>query len=353
MHAARGLATASRHPSSSSTPVLFQRHGQYESTARNLLAPPNARVLVMGTGKASQFHNAVALNFGTNIVGAVSPGKDGQTFLSKPVYGSLAKGVAESSPYAVSVFVPPHAAASAIMECIEAEVPLIVSVAEGIPTHDQLKIQAMLRQQGKSRLLGPNCPGMIIPGIKLKLGIQPLSVHSPGRIGLVSRSGTISYELAAKTSELGYGQSFVFGLGGDPFPGTRTWEALDLMLYDDTTEVICVVGEIGGQMEEEAAEVYKSYLANIAPGQIPKPVVGFIAGQSAAHGVMHGHAGAIWWEEAEKATSKIKVWEQAGFVVAKTIGDIGALIKAEVDKIDNRKLPGTKTSTEVTAYLTK
>jgi len=315
-------------------PIPRPSFGAYESTLHNILAPDNARVLVMGTGKASQFHNAVAQKFGTNIVGAVAPGKGGHEFLGKPVYGSLREGVEETQPYAIEVFVPPRSAADAIIDCVENETPLIVSLAEGIPTHDQLRVQSALRSQPKSRLMGANCPGMIIPSKKLKLGIQPLHVHSPGRVGLASRSGTISYELAAQTTALGLGQSIVCGLGGDMFPGTRTWEALQLMLDDDRTEVICLVGEIGGQMEEEAAAIYTQYLSSLSSTQRPKPVVGFIAGQATRRGLTYGHAGAIWWDEDESAARKKEVWEKAGFRMARTIGDIGGLIKEECDKLN-------------------
>jgi len=310
----------------------FNPSSSYESTISNVDVKLNTPVLTMGTGKASQFHNKISQEFGTNIVGAVAPGRGGSTFLDRPVYGKVTEAVSELNPFAVSVFVPPQAAADAIIECIEAEVPLVVSVAEGIPTHDQLKVQSVLRSQWKSRLVGANSPGLIIPSAKFKLGIQPLSVHSPGRVGIASRSGTLSYELASQTTALGLGQSIVFGLGGDPFPGTTTCEALEWMLNDPATEIICIVGEIGGQMEEEAAAAVARYRSD--PRNKPfKPMIGFIAGQLAERGRLHGHAGAIWYEDSESAANKIAMWRKAGITVADRLGDIGRLIKEAADEI--------------------
>ena len=293
----------------------------------------------------------MAQQYGTNIVGACAPGKGGAEFLSRPVYSSLAEANAALRPQVVSVFVPPKAAADAIIECVEQEIPLVVAYAEGVPTSDQLrviilfsrlmmsaneKIQAAIRSQGKSRLIGANCPGMILPHSRVKLGIQPLSVHSPGCVGLASRSGTISYELASQTTTLGLGQSVVFGLGGDPFPGTRTWEALSVMLHDPLTRVICLIGEVGGQMEEEAADVYTQYVAKMKREKREreiKPVVGFVAGQQTERGKMYGHAGAVWYEDWESAASKKKCWEEAGFKMAPTLGDVGALLKEEAGRV--------------------
>ncbi|WOO83131.1 Succinate--CoA ligase [ADP-forming] subunit alpha, mitochondrial [Vanrija pseudolonga] len=345
-------------PSTSRNPVVFSQDGQYEQTLRNLVVEKGDTVMVLGMGKAvspgsrlgqtvaqpvrerlvltspqSQANCAVAKEYGTNIIGAVAPNKGGQEFLGTPTFGSVKEGVAALKPRIASVFVPPQAAADSIIECIEAEIPLIVAYAEGVPTHEQLKVQRALRSQSKSRLVGANCPGVIFPHQRVKLGIQPLRVHSPGSIGIVSRSGTVSYELAGATTALGLGQSAVYGLGGDPFPGTRTWEALQLMLEDPYTKVICLVGEIGGQMEEEAAAVYKAYVAGLAPGAKPKPVVGFVAGAATQQGLMYGHAGAIWWSPDETANAKRQVLADAGMIMAPTLGDIGGLLKREHDKL--------------------
>jgi succinyl-CoA synthetase alpha subunit len=175
---------------------------------------------------------------------------------------------------------------------------------------------------------------MILPHSLVKLGIQPLSVHTPGIVGLASRSGTISYELASQTTSLGLGQSVVFGLGGDPFPGTRTWEALHVMLHDPLTKVVCLIGEVGGQMEEEAAELYEEYTREMrAKGKEAKPVVGFIAGMQTERGKVYGHAGAVWHDDWESAGSKKRCWEKAGFVMADTLGDVGGLLKREAMRL--------------------
>ncbi|TXT10538.1 hypothetical protein VHUM_02043 [Vanrija humicola] len=320
-------------PSASRTPVVFSQDGQYEKTLRNLVVEKGDTVMVLGMGKASQANCAIAKEYGTNIIGAVAPNKGGQEFLGTPTFGSVKEGVASLKPRIASVFVPPQAAADSIIECIEAEIPLIVAYAEGVPTHEQLKVQRALRSQSKSRLVGANCPGVIFPHQRVKLGIQPLRVHSPGSIGIFSRSGTVSYELAGATTALGLGQSAVYGLGGDPFPGTRTWEALQLMLDDPYTKVICLVGEIGGQMEEEAAAVYKAYLAGLAPSVKAKPVVGFVAGAATQRGLMYGHAGAVWWSQDETADAKRQVLADAGMIMAPTLGDLGGLLKREHDKL--------------------
>lgn len=312
------------------TPVVFSRDGQYEQTIDNLKVREGDSVLVVGLGKAAQSNTTTAFNYGTNIVGASAPKKGGQEFLGKPVYGAVQEAVSALRPRIASVFAPPSAAADSIIECIEAEIPLVVSYAEGVPQYDQLRVQAALRSQNKTRLIGANCPGAIFPHQRIKLGIQPLQVHSPGIVGLISRSGTISYDLAQQTTTLGLGQSAVFGLGGDPFPGTRSWEALKVLLEDPLTKIVCVVGEVGGQMEEEAAAYYASYRAN---NPNPKPVVGFVAGAATELGKVYGHAGAVWWDTKETTAAKRQALAEAGFIMAPTIGDIGGLIKAEVDRL--------------------
>lgn len=289
--------------------------------------------MVLGMGKTSQANCAIAQKWGTNIVGATAPKKGGQELLGKPVFNTVREGVEALKPRIASVFVPPSGAADSIIECIEAEIPLIVAYAEGVPTQEQLKVQRVLRSQNKSRVVGANCPGVIFPHQKVKLGIQPLHIHTPGSVGIATRSGTISYELAAQTSHLGLGQSAVYGLGGDPFPGTRTWEALQLMLEDPVCKMIVLVGEVGGQMEEEAADVYQRYIRSLSPGQAAKPVVGFVTGAATERGLVYGHAGAVWWNQEETAVAKRKVWADAGFVMADTLGDLGPLIKQEADKL--------------------
>jgi len=312
------------------SPVVFSRDGQYEQTIDNLKVTQGDPVLVVGLGKAAQSNSTVAYEYGTNIVGASAPKKGGQEFLGKPVFGGVQEAVNNLRPRIASVFAPPSVAADSIIECIEAEIPLVVSYAEGVPQFDQLRVQAALRSQNKTRVIGANCPGAIFPHQRIKLGIQPLRVHSPGIVGLISRSGTISYDLAQQTTTLGLGQSAVFGLGGDPFPGTRSWEALKVLLEDPLTKIVCVVGELGGQMEEEAAAYYASYRAN---NPNPKPVVGFVAGAAAERGKVYGHAGAVWWETNETTAAKRQALADAGFVMAPTIGDIGDLIKSEVDRL--------------------
>ncbi|BEJ11965.1 hypothetical protein CspHIS471_0204250 [Cutaneotrichosporon sp. HIS471] len=316
-----------------SVPVTFSRDGQYEQTLRNLTVKQSDPVMVLGAGKASQANNLISKNYGTNIVGTVAPRKGGQEMIGKPVFNTVKEGVAALKPRIASVFVPPFAAADAIIECIEAEIPLVVAYAEGIPTQEQLKVQRALRSQNKTRVVGANCPGVIFPHERVKLGIQPLQVHSPGCVGIATRSGTISYELAAQTTALGLGQSAVYGLGGDPFPSTRTWEALQLILEDPKAKFGVLVGEVGGQMEEEAAQVYQDYLANLKPGEVAKPIVGFVAGAATERGLMYGHAGAVWWNQNETAVAKRQVWKDAGFIMADTLGDLGPLIKETADKM--------------------
>lgn len=246
-----GAVTA--EAAASRVPVTFSRDGQYEQTLRNLVVAKDDPVMVLGMGKTSQANNLISKNYGTNIVGAVAPRKGGQELVGTPVFNTVAEGVAALKPRIASVFVPPSGAADAIIECIEAEIPLIVAYAEGVPTQEQLKVQRVLRSQNKSRVVGANCPGVIFPHERVKLGIQPLHVHSPGCVGIATRSGTISYELAAQTTALGLGQSAVYGLGGDPFPSTRTWEALQLILDDPKAKFGVLVGEVGGQSEYERA----------------------------------------------------------------------------------------------------
>ncbi|KAM0747661.1 succinyl-CoA-ligase [Meredithblackwellia eburnea MCA 4105] len=297
----------------------------YSTTIPQLGVSPSARVVVTGfTGKASSFHSEVALKFGTNIVGGVSPKKGGTIHLGKPVYATLEQAVKELQPEVVSVFVPPLLAADAIIEAVDLEVPLIVSVAEGIPAHDQMRVHQKLQSQGKSRLVGANCPGLINTR-GCKLGIQPLHIHTPGSIGIAGRSGTLTYEAAFSTSSVGLGQTYVFGLGGDLYPGTTTVEALQFLLGDEDTKGIILLGEIGGSMEQAVS----SYLSTLpSSSRNRKPIVGLVAGAAAPRNRTLGHAGAMWELEEETAEFKKKLWREAGIEVVGTPGEVGAVMKS-------------------------
>lgn len=289
-----------------------------------VLVDKNTRVVVQGiTGKEGSFHTSQMIEYGTKVVAGVTPGKGGQqSEHGVPVFNTLREAIEKEGANAACIFVPPAFAADAILEGVFNEIPLIICITEGIPAHDMLKVWSVLRNS-KTRLIGPNCPGVISPG-KCKIGIMPGFIHKEGSIGVVSRSGTLTYEAVGQLTNLGFGQSTCIGIGGDPIIGTTHTDALKLLNDDPETEAIIMIGEIGGTAEEEAAAWAKA--------NAKKPIVGFIAGQTAPPGKRMGHAGAIISGGMGTAKSKMDAMEDAGIHVCKSPADLGITIKRVLGK---------------------
>ncbi len=283
----------------------------------SVLLNKNSKVLVQGfTGGEGTFHAKQMIEYGTDVVGGVTPGKGGTVHLERPVYNTVEEAVENTGADVSVIFVPPAFAADAIMEAADAGIKLIVTITEGIPVSDMVRVKEFLSRY-ECRLIGPNCPGIITPD-EAKVGIMPGFIHKKGGVGIISRSGTLTYEAVDQVTRLGLGQSTCIGIGGDPIVGTTTLDAVKLMMEDNDTEAIIIIGEIGGNMETEAAQWIKENKT--------KPVIGFIAGQTAPKGKRMGHAGAIIGGKSDTAGAKMKIMKECGIEVVESPADIGKTV---------------------------
>jgi succinyl-CoA synthetase alpha subunit len=291
-----------------------------------ILVGENTKLICQGiSGSAGKFHSEKCAEYGTNLVGGVVPGKGGSSVLDRPVFNTVEEAMKKTGANASMVFVPPPFAADSILEAIDAGIELVVAITEGIPVMDMLRVKKALNNAGgRTRLIGPNCPGVITPGAKCKIGIMPGHIHLPGRVGIVSKSGTLTYEAVGQTTALGIGQSTCVGIGGDPINGTSFIDVLEMFEKDSNTDAVIMIGEIGGNLEIEAAEWIKR--------NMKKPVVGFIAGQTAPKGKRMGHAGAIISGGKGTAAEKIEAMKACGLHVAMSPGDLGITMKKALGK---------------------